>query len=101
MSGDLVAAIDMAEKQALADHRSGACQDSQWSCSHCEIEQVDVTALIAAHTAGSAEALADSILRGAQHADPFPAPRPVPGPTHRDELVGSLFVGFRALGGSR
>lgn len=33
---DPIAAIEAAEAQALADHESGACQESEWSCSHCE-----------------------------------------------------------------
>lgn len=34
--GDLVAAVEATEAEALARHRAGTCQDSEWSCSHCE-----------------------------------------------------------------
>lgn len=33
---DPIAAVEAAERQALADHLSGACRESEWSCSHCE-----------------------------------------------------------------
>lgn len=37
-SAEMFAAIDAAYAQALADHKSGACRDSEWSCSYCEQE---------------------------------------------------------------
>lgn len=64
-------------------------------------QQIDPADLIAAHTAGSGEALAAAIARGdGPHVEAYP-PRPVPPPTPRDELVGSLFAGFRRLRGTR
>jgi hypothetical protein len=57
----------------------------------------DFAALIAAHTDGAGASLADAIKDGhGPRVEHFP-PRPVPPPTPRDELVGSLFAGFRAL----
>lgn len=35
---DAVGAVGAAEQQARADHESGACRDSEWSCSYCEAE---------------------------------------------------------------
>lgn len=58
---------------------------------------VDPADLIAAHSAGAGEALASAIREGhGPHVESYP-PRPVPPPTPRDELVGSLFAGFRRL----
>jgi hypothetical protein len=62
---------------------------------------IDPADLIAAHTAGAGEALAAAIERGdGPHVEAFP-PRPVPPPTPRDELVGTLFDGFRRLRSNR
>lgn len=58
---------------------------------------MNIEELIAAHTDGAGDALADSIKRGEVHVETFPQ-RPVPPPTPRDELVGSMFAGFRRLG---
>jgi len=35
---DILALLDAAEAEALAAHRAGTCQLSEWSCSHCERE---------------------------------------------------------------
>ena len=32
-------AVERAELQALEEHNSGRCADSEWSCSHCEQEE--------------------------------------------------------------
>jgi hypothetical protein len=58
----------------------------------------DIEALIAAHTKGSGEALAAAIREGRGPKVPSIPARPVPPPTPRDELVGSLLKGFRSLG---
>lgn len=31
--------VERAELRALADHRSGRCANSEWSCSYCEQEE--------------------------------------------------------------
>lgn len=64
-------------------------------------EPIDPADLIAAHTKGAAEALAASIERGGQKVTPYPAPRPVPAPTLKDELVATLLSGFRRLRSGR
>lgn len=33
---DLFAAVESAERKALALHQRGECHLSKWSCSHCE-----------------------------------------------------------------
>lgn len=57
---------------------------------------MSIEELIAHHTAGAAESLAEAIENGEVKVETFPA-RIVPPPTPRDELVGSLFAGFQKL----
>lgn len=43
------AAIAAAEIDALRQHRTGTCHTSEWSCSHCEAENLPAHAVIPDH----------------------------------------------------
>lgn len=36
VAGELVAAVEAAEAEALRQHQAGTCHLSEWSCSYCE-----------------------------------------------------------------